>query len=212
MEISSPSSVFSWRKSMRILMKILALILILIPCAIVAASERQIEATYTATIESIPAGTQKLNIWIPLPAETPHQSITALNFESSSPAVLRHDPEFGNAYIFLNILKPKQQSLKVKIHFRAERLEVRNSNLLPAAHWDPAPGAFERYLKPDRLVTISKQIKDISQTITKDLTTNDAKAKSIYSYVLGNMTYDKLVPGWGKGDTERACKIKKGNC
>ncbi|MCI0447299.1 transglutaminase-like domain-containing protein, partial [bacterium] len=41
---------------------------------------------------------------------------------------------------------------------------------------------------------------------------NDAKAKSIYSYVLGNMTYDKLLPGWGKGDTERACKLKKGNC
>ena len=26
------------------------------------------------------------------------------------------------------------------------------------------------------------------------------------------MTYDKTVPGWGHGDTERACDIKKGNC
>jgi transglutaminase-like putative cysteine protease len=27
-----------------------------------------------------------------------------------------------------------------------------------------------------------------------------------------NGTYDKTAPGWGKGDSERFCDIKKGNC
>ncbi|MCI0441636.1 hypothetical protein L0152_00285, partial [bacterium] len=163
---------------MRTLLIISSLILIFVSSTILAASDRQIEGTFTATIESIPVDTQQLRVWVPLPAETPNQSIRAFNLESPYPATLRHDPEFGNAYIYMEVPKPQQKSLTVKVHFRAERLEVRNSNLMPADHWNPAPGAFERYLKPDRMVTISPLIKDLSQKITKDQIRNDAKAKS----------------------------------
>ncbi|MGZ4779621.1 MAG: transglutaminase-like domain-containing protein, partial [Thermoanaerobaculia bacterium] len=31
-------------------------------------------------------------------------------------------------------------------------------------------------------------------------------------YVVTTMKYDKTIPGWGNGDTERACDIKAGNC
>lgn len=174
-------------------------------------ASREIEATYIGTIESIPEGTKQLDIWIPLPAENSHQSITAINVESPSPMRVSYDSEFGNATLYARVSGP-QQTVTVKIHFRAERREVNNPTLMPMSNWNPAPETMQRFLKPDHLVTISPRIWNLSDKITKGLTTNEAKAKAIYDYVVNNMTYDKTVPGWGKGDTERACDIKKGNC
>ena len=39
-----------------------------------------------------------------------------------------------------------------------------------------------------------------------------AKARAFYDYLVDNGTYDKTAPGWGKGDSERFCDVKKGNC
>jgi transglutaminase-like putative cysteine protease len=41
------------------------------------------------------------------------------------------------------------------------------------------------------------------------------RAKTIYDSVLHTMVYskdDKVAPGWGKGDFQRACDVGKGNC
>lgn len=38
------------------------------------------------------------------------------------------------------------------------------------------------------------------------------EAHEIYDYVYKNMSYDKTEPGWGTGDVERACRVRKGNC
>ena len=38
------------------------------------------------------------------------------------------------------------------------------------------------------------------------------RARIIYDHVLASMSYDKVEPGWGKGDFERACEVGKGNC
>ncbi len=186
---------------------------LLIPVLLYAVSPaRQIEATYIGTIELIPKGTHQLDIWIPLPAENSHQSITAINLESPFPMSLRHDPEFGNAYLYARISKPQQEAVTVKVHFRAERLEVNNPSLTPIANWNPTPETMQRVLRADRLVTLSPRILSLSEKITQNLATNEAKARAIYDYVVGYMSYDKTVAGWGKGDTERACDIKKGNC
>jgi transglutaminase-like putative cysteine protease len=38
------------------------------------------------------------------------------------------------------------------------------------------------------------------------------QAHAIFEHLVSTMKYDKTTPGWGNGDTERACDIKKGNC
>ena len=38
------------------------------------------------------------------------------------------------------------------------------------------------------------------------------KARAIYDYVIAHMRYDKTTPGWGRGDTLRACQLGAGNC
>ena len=193
--------------------KCFAFAIFLIPVFAAAVSpNREFEATYIATIESIPTGTGQVELWIPLPADNPHQSISAINIESPYRMSVRHDPEFGNAFLYAKIENPKESMVTVKVHFRAERLEVKNANLTPVANWNPAPETFKRFLRPDRLVTLSPRIWNLADKLTKGMDTPEAKARAIYDYVVNNLTYDKTTPGWGKGDTERACDIKKGNC
>ena len=38
------------------------------------------------------------------------------------------------------------------------------------------------------------------------------EARAIYEDVIRRMSYDKTAPGWGRGDTVRACLLGKGNC
>src|SRR5438132_3099993 len=58
----------------------------------------------------------------------------------------------------------------------------------------------------------------VAARLAKDLGVDDAsapvraRARKIYDHVLQSMTYDKVEPGWGKGDLDRAVKVCKGNC
>ena len=38
------------------------------------------------------------------------------------------------------------------------------------------------------------------------------RARAIYDHVVDHMDYNKTTPGWGNGDTLRACDVGKGNC
>ena len=67
-------------------------------------------------------------------------------------------------------------------------------------------------MKADKLVTLSPRVKKLANEVTAGKTTPTGQAHAIYDYLLATMKYDKTIPGWGHGDTERACDIKAGNC
>jgi len=75
-----------------------------------------------------------------------------------------------------------------------------------------APEDLTRYSQPDRLVTLSPQIRELSAKITRAQKTTLAKARAIYDYVFANVSYDKTISGWGRGDAQRVCLVKAGNC
>src|SRR5207237_5141834 len=68
------------------------------------------------------------------------------------------------------------------------------------------------YLQAESLVTISPRIREIARQVTLGHATPESKARAIYDYIVNTMTDDKTTPGWGNGDTERACDVQKGNC
>src|SRR5262249_15533919 len=50
---------------------------------------------YTSQIKDIPAGTKQLRLWVPVPQDTPVQSIKDLRFEGKQPQ-LTTEKKFGN--------------------------------------------------------------------------------------------------------------------
>ena len=191
---------------------ILANLVLLLGALLAAPASRNFEATYVATVEDIPAGLNRLEVWVPLPHDTTEQIIKNLKIDSSYPGEVRRERAFGNSYFYFSTERPKPGKLEVRVSFTARRQEVLNSHLVPEAGGNLLPEERVRYLKEEKLVTISPRVRELARRITHGITTPEGKARAIYEYVVNTMTYDKTVPGWGSGDTERACDVAKGNC
>jgi transglutaminase-like putative cysteine protease len=176
-----------------------------------APASRSFEATYVATVEDVPAGLNRLEIWVPVPQDTASQTIRNLRVDSAYPGSIRHEKEFGNSYFYLSTGEPRPGKLEIRVSFEADRQEVLASHLVRTSRHE-TPENLQRYLKEENLVTLSPRIRELARRITTGNKTPDAKAHAIYDYVVNTMIYDKTVPGWGNGDTERACDVAKGNC
>jgi len=193
---------------------LLAVSAFLAPAAPVSASpaSRSFEATYVATIEEIPAGLNRLEVWVPLPQDTPAQRIRNLKVDSPYPGAVRHEKQFGNSYYYFSTDQPRTGKLEIRVSFEAERQEVLSSGLLRAGQHE-GPAALDRYLQEEKLVTLSPRVRELARRITYGNTTPEAKAHAIYDHIVNTMIYDKTPgTGWGNGDTERACDVAKGNC
>ncbi len=175
-------------------------------------SARSIRATYVATIEKVPAGTERLELWVPLPTDTEFQRIRNLKIDSPYPWSVRREREHGNSYLYLSAIQPRTGRCEIRVSFDAERAEVLRPALTLASRREPRPEDLSRYLQPNRLVTLSPRVRDLARRITWGQSTAEGKAHAIYDWLVNTMIYDKTMPGWGMGDTERACDVQKGNC
>ena len=181
-----------------------------------AAAVRTFEFTYLARIPELPAGSEGLRLWIPLPPSDEHQTISNLTIESPLPFMREREPEFGNQYIFVQA-PPEHHNgpVEVRLRFRVTRREHRVS-VRPALSVLSAQASttreFAHFLQPNRLVPLDGMIGALSEQETRGLQDPLAKARAIYNYVVSTMRYDKSGDGWGRGDAVFACNAKRGNC
>jgi len=194
---------------MRRISILLALSLLLASAGLADDASRTFEATYTATISNIPVDAGVLNVWIPIPRTRAEQQITDVKIDSAYSWKRLREGEFGDEYIFATLPAPQTGELIVRVNFRAMRRAVATQS---SANAMPSRKELARALRADRLVTISPRIQKLADQITAGKTTTAEQAQAIYQYVMTTMKYDKTIPGWGNGDTERACNIKAGNC
>jgi transglutaminase-like putative cysteine protease len=174
-----------------------------------AVAPKSVEATYIATIGAIPPGLPSVRVWIPLPVSRGVQRVSDITIDSPYSFKRKHDDANGNDYAYAEIAQPPAGDLAVKVHFKATRAEesLEHPAETKASHSDLA-----RALQADRRVTLSPRIRALANDITKGKTGTIEQAQAIYDYLLLTMTYDKTTPGWGEGDSERACDVHAGNC
>jgi len=173
---------------------------------------RRFEATYIATVEAVPAGLNRLEVWVPLPRDTPNQRIGSLTVDAPYPGSIRREKEHGNSYYYFSTGEPRPGRLEVRVRFEAERREERGGFGVRTAGSSERPEDLEKSLRAEQFVTLSPRIRALARRVTFGHTKPESKARAIYDYVVTTMTYDKTTPGWGRGDTERACDVQKGNC
>ncbi|MGH9366462.1 MAG: transglutaminase-like domain-containing protein [Thermoanaerobaculia bacterium] len=173
---------------------------------------RRFEGTYVATVDSVPAGLSRLEVWVPLPRDTPDQKIGDLKVDSPYPGSLRREREHGNSYFYFSTENPWPGPLEIRVHFRAVRNQVRGGAAARSAGAVERPEELRRFLEPEKYVTLSPRVRALARQVTLGHATPEARARAIYDYIVNTMTYDKTAPGWGQGDTERACDVLTGNC
>ena len=167
------------------------------------------DATYVATVRDIPAGLKSLDLWIPLPATRGAQTVSDVVIDSPWTFTRKHDAEFGNEYAFARIANPPAGEISVRVRFHATRGE---ESMAAPAERSASRAELRRALRADRLVTLSPRVRKLAAEVTAGKTTPIEQAHAIFEHLVTTMKYDKTTPGWGNGDTERACDIRKGNC
>lgn len=172
------------------------------------APARTFDISYNAVIRA-PEGTKKLRVWLPVPKDTPVQKILDLSF--SREVRIYMEPKYGNKIAYFEMQNPPPR-IEIKMRFRVERREVKLDLARLSRDGKDPDGAFPAFLGEKRLVPITDEIRRIADRLTRGKRSTLEKARAIYDYVVSKMTYDKSVPGWGRGDVIRACRVGKGNC
>ena len=176
-----------------------------------APAVRSFEATYVGTISALPPGAKKAEVWIPLPSNGPYQTIADVEVQAPASFTLERDSA-GNRLLHFVLDKPEQfgKDLEVKTTYRVTRREAIAAP--PGSFEQAEPSGAAELLKPNRLVPLTPRVKQLADTLAAGKTDAVSKARAFYDYLVDNGTYDKTAPGWGKGDSERFCDVKKGNC
>ncbi|HXJ60244.1 MAG TPA: transglutaminase domain-containing protein [Verrucomicrobiae bacterium] len=174
-----------------------------------AGGTRKFSIEYVGQVQNIPAGTRKVRVWMPAPQSSTVQTIKQLQFAPK--AFLTIEPKYLNLIAYWEFVNPPS-SIRLKMSFICTRRETRADLQSLAADGQEAAGKFDVYKKPDRLVIVDEEIRQLARAATAGQSNTLGKARAIYSYVLNKMSYDKNHDGWGQGSTRHAREVWKGNC
>ena len=178
---------------------------------------RRFQFTYDVHVLPTKNSNGKFFLWVPVPQNDTYQMIADLHIDSAVKFSQGHDLTYGNPYLQFHPTAAQLDSgFEAKVVFVATRYEHRvdlNSVQAESAQVSLASdSSLKRYLEPDQFVPLDGVIADLAKEHTAGDTTELAKARSIYNYVVSTMRYDKSGEGWGRGDAVWACTTKRGNC
>lgn len=178
--------------------------------------ERSFQFEYKATVKDIPVDAKRVDLWIPVPHDSPFQRITDLQIESPYPYHTQ-TAQYGNKVLKISLSGPQQSSFTVTMRFNTvriehvqERLRQQNASATKGER-DPY---MAQWLQPDRLVPIDGKIKQWAEEVVNaaGAKTDLEKLRAIYNHVVATVKYDKTGQGWGRGDIYYACDARRGNC
>lgn len=167
--------------------------------------ERHFQFTYRAIFSEFPREAKGIRVWIPLANSRDGQKVLRRDILSPLPYEIHTEPTFGNQILYAETKGVPQSPLEFKIDYEAVVNRIDFSS--------PADGSeADKFLKPSRLMVVNDDVKKRAELATRGKRNLWEKARGIYDYVIAHMAYDKTTPGWGQGDTIRACLLGKGNC
>lgn len=154
---------------------------------------------WTVRVSGVPDGTKEVRVWIPVPQQLPEQEVSDITVKTDAGWAFVEDSVFHNRMLLVTAPDPGpvvSAALSARV-LRKPVLEPKPAVLTPEER--------ALYLRPEALVSLSPRIHALADSI-------GGSSRQRYDYVLASMTYDKTVPGWGRGDSERACQVGRGNC
>jgi len=173
-----------------------------------AVSGHEIICTYRAEANHLPRDARLIHVWIPLAKTAREQRILTREIHSPVPYTIAQDQDYGNDILHVTLKPPISGHLEIAVDYRARLLGGDTA----AVDSSPTLDELQRNLQPSGLVIIDETVRARARQATAGQRTLIAQAKGVYDYVRHTMAYDKTAPGWGRGDTRRACLLSRGNC
>ena len=167
-------------------------------------AKKVFRVTFRTVIPPAAEGSKRVEAWIPTPYQDDVQIVRSLEVTSPVETQRTFDKDTGNRYLHA-AFDARPTETVVEWVAVIERTEDRGQS---------RGALLDAHLKSDTLAKVDGKARLLAESlgvVGAAVPTRD-RAKAIYDHVLQSMAYDKVEPGWGKGDFERACDIGKGNC
>lgn len=191
-------------------MRLPALILAVLPIFAFAAEPvtRTFEFNYRMLAGDFP-GTEAVDIYIPLPANTSDQQVLEEHIRSALPGEAGVETIYGNRYYHIHRPANINAPIDAQLRWTVER-KVSSGDTAALDEEE-----LSRYLSPNSLVPVGHEILDPIRSEIHAMRTDTsqaATARAIYDWIVDNVEYKKVGTGWGNGDTFWACNERYGNC
>ena len=176
-----------------------------------AINQRHFQFQYEFTVRDLPTSAGQVNVWVPVPWNSDDQKMQRMEIQSPVDGRILTEKKHGNRVWHAAFEPPKEGIFSAALAFDLVRSEVRNDT--PSTRVDRGKSHLSHmYLKASRLVPAADRFAKLAHSHTTGLNDPLRNGRALYDYVLERMSYDKNVPGWGRGDALRACDLGKGNC
>ena len=190
---------------------------------------RSFRFVYSAAVPEVAPGAKQVRLWIPVPLDTPDQTITNLALKASAgsgdtlvagtgtgprPADLASGSKDGLRWTVADIgggfgrsvcVESAGAPVAVELAFDATRYETKGGG-------KASPAELAELKQADQMIPLDGKVASIAASL-KTPSEPRATARALYEHTLERMNYGKPegVP-WGRGDAEWACDAKVGNC
>jgi len=172
------------------------------------AKTREVTFTYVAKVKEVPAGSKRLELWIPMPRSNAAQTVTGVRFLGATPNAQEVEPTLGNQFAHFVLEGAALKACEITAEFDvrvAERLDDDKGSA-----FTEGPTARDRL--GDRLAPVTGEPATMAAEAANGVDGSLAVGERLYRRVLEKMRYSKDGEGWGKGSTEWACTSGYGNC
>ncbi len=176
-----------------------------------AVNQRHFQFQYEFTVRDLPSSARQVDVWVPVPGNSDDQQMRRVEIHSPVEGQILTEKKHGNRVWHVAFEPPKDGIFSAALAFELVRSEVRNDT--PSTRIDRGKSyAAHMYLKANRLIPVADRFAKLARSRTTGLNDPLRSGRALYDLVLDRMSYDKIEPGWGRGDALRACEVGKGNC
>lgn len=178
-----------------------------------AGQGRAFQFTYQTTIADLPESARQVRVWMPLAKTWDNQRIRSRRIHTAHPYAIHEEPTYGNDILALTFSAPVPRTVAVSVEYAVDVSEERPAaELLPVAASVASADELSLALRDEPLMIVNDVTVQLARQAIAGQVGELAKARAIYETVIRRMQYDKTTPGWGRGDTLRACRLGRGNC
>ena len=179
---------------------------------------RNVELTYTATIEKFPEAAKVIDLWLPVAQDTDGQTVSSVTVAYPEGGSIAVESRYGNKIWHRRFVAPfkgelREGKLSAQLVFRLHREEIIVPEAKSLAPVTKIAKPSMTYLEANRLIPV--KIEPVRQIVTRLHLENEPPiraARKVYDWLIDEFTYNYLAPGAGRGDVVWACNAKTGDC
>lgn len=161
--------------------------------------EDRFRFTYRFDLPELADGSR---VWLPIPETDDFQTVTMVSARTPVPYRTLRDTVEGNAVMFME-LGAEHSGETVAIVYDILRREKSAYDAVD----DPS-----RYLRPNAMIPPDPIFAETASRVLAGKTGEMVRARALYDHVVDSMDYQKVNPGYGRGDALYACDSLSGNC